>query len=232
MLAKDVMTTGVATVSPDAPIEDAAKLLLERGISAAPVVDARGRVVGIVSEGDLVRRAETGTEPRRSWWLALLAGRDEQAAEYIKTHGRTVRDVMTRDVISVGDRIPLERIATLLERQRIKRVPVIRGGKLVGIVSRANLLRGLAARKPAAGPRAGDRTIRTRVLEELRRAGVDPSLLTVVVSGGVVQLWGTVDSAPQKHAARVAAQNVRGAQKVVDNVAVLPSKLRAFMGSE
>jgi CBS domain-containing protein len=232
MLAKDVMTTNVVTVRPDALVEDVARLLLARGISAAPVVDARGGVQGIVSEGDLMRRAETGTERQPSWWLSLLADRDQIAAEYAKSHGRTARDVMTREVITVGERVPLERIATLLERQRIKRVPVVRRGKLVGIVSCANLLRGLAARKPAVVAAASDRAIRARVLEEMRRAGVDQALLTIVVSKGVVQLWGTVDSAEQKRAARIVAQNARGTRKVVDNVAILPPKLRAFMGSE
>ncbi|MCL4798910.1 MAG: CBS domain-containing protein [Burkholderiales bacterium] len=130
MLAKDVMTTSVVTVNPDARVEDVARLLLARGISAVPVVDARGRVLGIVSEGDLIRRPETGTERRPSWWLSLLADPDRAAAEYAKSHGRTARDVMTRDVISVGDRAPLERIAALLEQRRIKRVPVVRGGRL------------------------------------------------------------------------------------------------------
>jgi len=142
------------------------------------------------------------------------------------------KDVMTRDVITVGDRIPLERIATLLERQRIKRVPVVRGGKLVGIVSRASLLRGLAARKPGRAPAATDRALRARVIEAIRGAGVDQALLTVVVSKGVVQRWGTVYSAEQKRAARIAAQNVHGVRSVVDNVAVLPPQLRAFMGGE
>ena len=151
MHAKDVMTTVVITATAQTPIEKIAKLMLERRISAVPVLDAEGRVEGIVSEGDLIRRAESGTAGRRSWWLDLLAGRDATVVDYMKSHGRTAGDVMTREVLTIGERTPLAKIATLLERHRIKRVPVVRNGRLVGIVSRANLLQGLVAEKAASG---------------------------------------------------------------------------------
>src|SRR3972149_2283575 len=152
MHAKDVMTTQVVTVSLDAPVAEIAKQLVQRRISAVPVVDADGRPVGIVSEGDLMRRPETGGERHPSWWLALVAEAETQDREYVKSHGGRARDVMTRDLVTVTEEASLEEIATLLEKHRIKRVPVVREGKLVGIVSRANLLQGIVARQCVPQP--------------------------------------------------------------------------------
>ena len=144
MRAIDVMTSEVITVGENATVPKAAKLLAEHGISAVPVVDKHNRVIGMVSEGDLLHRAETGTERRRSWWLEMVSSTDQLAGEYIKSHSGKVKDVMTRDVLSVTEETPVADIAVLLEINRIKRVPVLRDGKLVGIVSRANLVRALA----------------------------------------------------------------------------------------
>jgi len=172
MRARDVMTTDVITVDPDTTVQALATLLAERGISGAPVVDAGGRLVGVVSEGDLLHRTEIGAARRhrvrrRSWWLDDYASAN--AREYIKDHGRTVRDVMTRDVVTVTEDTELADVATLLEAKRIKRVPVIRDGKVVGIISRANIVRAVGATKGARAP-AGeddDRSIRARLLVEL-----------------------------------------------------------------
>src|SRR6516162_4436631 len=155
MRAMDVMTSEVISVDPDTSVQALAALLSERGISGVPVVDADNRVVGVISEGDLVYRVETGTERRkeartgrrRSWWLDRIASDRELARDYVKSHGRTVRDVMTRNVVVVDDTTELADIAILLETKRIKRVPVVRDGRLVGIVSRANLVRALATAK-------------------------------------------------------------------------------------
>src|SRR6516162_5964590 len=144
MRAMDVMTTKVITVGENATVPEAAKLLAEQGISAVPVIDKDDRVVGMLSEGDLLHRAETGTERRRAWWLERLSATDELAGDYIKSHGGKVADVMTRDVVSVSEETPVADIAILLETNRIKRVPVFRDGRLIGIVSRANLVRALA----------------------------------------------------------------------------------------
>jgi CBS-domain-containing membrane protein len=144
MRAVDVMTSGVITAGLNATVPEAAKLLAEHGISAVPVVDKDNRVIGMVSEGDLLHRAETGTERRRSWWLEMVSSTDKLAGEYIKSHSGNVKDVMTCDVLSVTEDTPVADIAVLLETNRIKRVPVLREGKLVGIVSRANLVRALA----------------------------------------------------------------------------------------
>jgi CBS domain-containing protein len=232
MIAKDVMTTAVVTVRAQTSVEDVAKLLLKRRISAVRVVDAKGRIQGIVSEGDLIRRVESGTESHRSWWLDILANRDRITFDYVKSHGRTAGDVMTRDVITVGERTPLAKIATLLERHRIKRVPVVRTGKVVGIVSRANLLHGLAAQKTAGGTVAGsDREIRSRILKELDKAGVNKSYLNVVVMHSEAEFWGLVDSEAQKRALRVAAENVKGLKRIIDNVTVIAPMLSKYIGT-
>src|SRR5271165_2271764 len=161
MRASDVMTSEVISVDENATVPSVARVLAERGISAVPVVDSSNRVIGMVSEGDLLHRAETGTERRRSWWLEMIASTNELAGDYVKSHSGTVKDVMTRDVVSVTEATELADIALLLENNGIKRVPVVRDGKLVGIVSRANLVQALATtiNEPAAGPDADDRTI-------------------------------------------------------------------------
>ena len=142
MNARDVMTTWVATIEASATVREAAKLMADRKVSALPVLDQEDRMIGIVSEGDLVRRAELGTETTGSWWLIALA--KDAAADYRKTHGRTVSDVMTRRVVSVGPATPLSEVAQLMQKHRVKRLPVLDGGRLVGVVSRADLVRSLA----------------------------------------------------------------------------------------
>lgn len=231
MLAKDVMTRGVVTVTAEAPVAEIARRLIERRISAVPVVDSAGRVTGIVSEGDLMRRSESGTERRPSWWLQLLASEDG-AREYVKSHGQHARDVMTRDVVSVTERTPLEKVAALLERRRIKRVPVLRRGKLVGIVSRANLLHGLVARARAARPSVKDPVLRTKVLESIAASGARSDFVDVVVSGGVAHLWGAAYSEDDKAAIRVAAESTPGVKAVEDNVGVFSPSVRAAMWAE
>jgi CBS domain-containing protein len=226
MLARDVMTTTVATVSPDTPVPEIATLLLDRHISAAPVVDADNHILGIVSEGDLIHRAESDTERRRSWWLALLrTGAEDRAREYVRAHGRRAADVMTRDVVTVGEDTPLGELAELLERRRIKRVPVVRDGRLVGIVSRADLLRGLAAGRAAAQApvTADDRAIREQLLGELDERGLVPTrYVNVVVADGVVHLWGLVDGPEQARAVRIAAETIPGVRAVEDHLGRRP----------
>jgi len=234
MKAKDVMTKQVASVGPDASVQEIARLLLGRRISAVPVVDDRGRVIGMVSEGDLMRRPESQTESRSSWWLDLLGGPEERAREYLKSHGLTARDVMTRKVITADENSPLETIATLLERNRIKRVPVLRGGKLVGIVSRANLLRGLAARRRGAARAAAPDAARIRdaVVAKLRDIGLRGDLISVVVEDAVVDLWGWVGSAVERRAAALAARRTPGVRQVRNFLAILTARMIGSMGSE
>jgi len=228
MLARDVMTTEVATVATYTPVEEVARFLVERHVSAAPVVDDDGRLVGIVSEGDLIRRPETGTEPRHSWWLSLLTTPEESLGEYLKTHGRRASDVMTRTVVTTQEDTPLGEVASLLEKHRIKRVPVVRDGKLVGIVSRADILRALAASKtqaPAAAS-ADDRTIREQFLAHLKEHGLAAGgYVNVVVSEGVVHLWGLAESEAEKQALDVAARQIPGVRGVENNLG-----MRRFVG--
>ncbi len=221
MKAKDIMTTPVVTIAPDTTVREIAELLLERRISGVPVVEG-GRLVGLVSEGDLLHRHELGTDrerPARSWWLRLISGESAPAA-YVKSHAAHARDIMTRDVISVAEDTPLAEIATVLETHRIKRVPVLRGERLVGIVSRANLVQALAARpRPGKPARAkSDDSIRRQLLAELERQPWWPSSASnVMVTDGIVHYWGILDSDDQKEAARVAAENVPGVRKVEDH---------------
>lgn len=224
------MTTKVVTVSPDTAVRTIAQTLVERGISAVPVLDEAGRLLGIVSEGDLMRRAEAGTERQPSWWLDLLASPEEKARDYSRTHGLTARDVMSREVVTVSEDSPLASVAALLERHRIKRVPVVRDGALVGIVSRANLLHGLIAAQPApaSATKTDDAAIRERILAAIAEAGLAEPYVNPVVSGGRVQLWGLVSSEAEKDALRVAAETAPGVVAVENNVAVAgPRQLRA-----
>jgi CBS domain-containing protein len=221
MRAMDLMTTNVITVDENASIESTAKLMVEHGISAVPVVNRDKRVIGMVSEGDLLHRAETGTELRRSWWLELASSTNKLAGEYIKSHSGKVKDVMTRDVLSVTEETHVADIAVLLETNRIKRVPVLRDGKLVGIVSRANLVRALAMTisEVTNGAEADDRSIRNKLLAELKAqkwAEVSPA--NVTVRGGVVHLWSSYLSEQEKRALVVAAENIPGVRRVEDHM--------------
>jgi CBS domain-containing protein len=219
MQAQDVMTSKVVTVAPDTRVIEIAQLLLERHISAVPVVSDDGQLLGIVSEGDLIH--ELGQEgAKRSWWLDLLASPQTRAQAYLKDHGRLAADVMTRDIISVAPDTPLPEIARLLEQRRIKRVPVLRDGALVGIVSRADLLRGLAVH-PSADARADDRELRERLTVELEHAGLTwHPYVNIVVSDGAVHLWGVVPTREEAEALRLAAARVPGVSRVESHLAV------------
>jgi len=224
MRAMDVMTSEVITVGQNTSVQTVAKLLAERGISAVPVVDRENRVIGMVSEGDLLHRAETGTERRRSWWLDMMASTNKLAGDYVKSHSGKVRDIMTRDLISVTETTPVADIAVLLEKNRIKRVPVVRDGKLVGIVSRANLVRALAMTiRQASGTEADDLSIRDKLLAELkaqRWAEVSPA--NVTVKDGIVHLWSSYLSEQEKRALVVAAENTPGVRRVEDHMRPVP----------
>jgi CBS domain-containing protein len=226
----DVMTSKVITVGEGATVPAVAKLMAEHGISAVPVVDKNNRVIGMVSEGDLLHRAETGTARRRSWWLEMVSSTNQLAGDYIKSHSGRVRDVMTQDVLSVTEETPVADIAVLLETNRIKRVPVLRDGKIVGIVSRANLVRALAMtiNEPPSGVEADDRAIRNKLLAELKAqkwAEVSPANITV--KDGVVHLWSSYLSEQEKRALVVAAENSPGVRRVEDHMRPVPAYLLA-----
>jgi len=230
MRAMDVMTANVITVAPEASVQDLAELLGKHGISGVPVVDATNELVGIVSEGDLLHRAEVGTERRterrRVRWLDGLASDQDLARDYLKSHGRAVRDVMTRDVITVNEDAGLDAVADLLETKRIKRVPVVRDGKLVGIVSRANLVRALATAKsrPANATELDDFTIREALFSELRnKTWANVWAADIMVRDRIVHLWCSDDQSPaEREALRVAAENTPGVERVEVHLVHVP----------
>jgi CBS domain-containing protein len=220
MIASDVMTRNVISVLPDSTIAEAVELMLDRGISGLLVVDAGGTLRGIVTEGDLLRRDELGTGRHRSWWLRLIASPGRQAADFTRTHGRKVADVMTRDVVSVDVSAPLTDIVALMEEHRVKRVPVLDGDRVVGVVSRADLLRALsvtARGRAQAAP--DDRTIRESILDTLTHESWAPkTTLNVTVVNGVVDLWGTISNDQERRAICVIAENTPGVTKVIDHL--------------
>ena len=224
MQAADIMTTGVVTAKPKMTVQEAAKLMLDQGVSALPVVDENESLIGIISEGDLVRRTETGTEEKDSWWLSLFTSTQTLQERFLKSHGQQVGDVMTREPITVALDAPVADIAATLEEHRIKRVPVVEDGKVRGIVSRANLLHALAAANAShpAGS-ADDRTIREDVLKAFSdEAGLGGAYVNVTVSGGDVQLWGSVQSDTEENALVVAARSVPGVNSVESRLGRVP----------
>ena len=230
MLAKDIMTPNVITIAPSLGVEEIAQLLLSCNISGVPVIDAEDRLIGLVSEGDLLWRREGGTERQRSWWLGLLASSEERAREFVKTHGRTAEDVMTREVITVDADTPVGEIARILERRHIKRVPVVEGGKIVGIVSRANLLHGLATHKDRISitPSPDDRAIREQVQALVAKEDwITPGSLNALVADGVAELWGWIDSGDERKALLAAVGELDGVKVVVDHLGSVPPFLRA-----
>jgi CBS domain-containing protein len=219
MKASDVMTQQVVSVRPDASIDSAARLMLASRISGLPVIDERGDLVGIVTEGDFLRRVEAGTERKRPRWLELLLGPGRLAADYVHSHGRKIAEVMTRDPVSITEETPLDEVVRLMEKHRVKRLPVVQDGKVVGIVSRANLLHGLVSLAPETGERKEDKAIRDGILSELEKQPWAPrALINVVVKDGVVELWGTIFDQRQRDALIVAAENVAGVKRVRDNL--------------
>lgn len=223
MKAVDVMTTNVVSVGPETSVRQVAEILLDCRISAVPVVGQSGELLGIVSEGDLMRRTETGTERRRSWWLELLASNETLAGEFVKSHAGKATDVMTRKVIMAQPDASLGEIAAVLEGNGIKRVPIVKDGKVVGIVSRANLLQALASVRPdiATAAATEDATIRDKVTARLKAqswTGTWP--INIIVHEGSVELWGVVESEAEKMAIRVVVEQTEGVRAVNDNVVV------------
>jgi CBS domain-containing protein len=225
MQARDIMTPDVISVAPETSVADVVRLMLQHRISAVPVLD-EGRLVGIISEGDLLRRVETGTDAPPSRWLELVHSGDARAADYVKTHGRRADEVMTRSVITVGENASLAQIARILAAHRFRRVPVMRGERLAGIVSRANLMQALASRMaaPAEEPTADDRRIRDALLTEIAsQSWAAPGDASVTVSNGVVHLWGGIDSEAKHRALVVTAENIPGVTAVEDHMQRTPA---------
>jgi CBS domain-containing protein len=229
MQARDVMTQPVIAIAADASVMEAARLMLEHRISGLPVVDASGKLVGMVTEGDFLRRVETGTTRRRSRFAEFFLGSGRLADEYVQSSGRTVDEVMTPKVHAATEDAPLEDIVQLMERHGIKRVPVLRGGQLAGIITRANLVRALLSRaKSAYSSSTRDAGIRADLMAEFKKQPWAPiGTIDVAVLNGVVTLSGVLTDDRQRRALCVAAENVPGVRKVVDHIVWLAPELVA-----
>jgi len=220
MKARDVMMRPIISVDPDATILQAARLMLQRHISGLPVIDRSGKLVGVLSEGDFLRRSETGTARRHSRWLEFLMGPGRIAADYIHSHGSKVSEVMSKDVKAIGEDATVEDIVQLMEKHRIKRVPVLRGGRVVGIVTRSNLMQAMVSLARSAPPAAhDDNAIREKLLVLMQNEQWAPaSTVNIVVRDGVVELWGMIFDERQREALNVAAENIPGVTAVKDHL--------------
>ena len=222
MKARDIMTRKVITERPDTPIRDIATLMVENHISGLPVLTADGKVVGILSESDLLHRAETGTERRQKWWFRIFADSASLAREYAKAHGLKAHDVMSRYVISVRDDTELRDVADSLDNHRIKRVPVLKEESLVGIVTRGDLVRALSQAQLSAAAAKMDNAGLHKLLQSRMRSQpwIDESYINVSVNDGVVELIGFVESLDQKNALRALVEGTEGVTRVEDRLSV------------
>jgi len=222
MRASDIMVRDVVTVRPDTQVADAVKLLGEHDVSALPVVDGHGHLIGIISESDLIHRVEIGTEKHHPWWLEAVSGAAALAEDFAKSHGKTVDEVMTTEVVSAAEDMPLSEVAALLERKRIKRVPIVRHGKLVGVISRSNLVQAVASvieHNHGEDAHHGDVEIRRELLTRMeQQAWTDFGSRNVIVSDGVVHLWGLVSSEAEHKALLALAEGVPGVARVSDEM--------------
>jgi CBS domain-containing protein len=222
MKARDVMTPRVTSIAPDDTVLKAARLMLQHQISGLPVVDKGGALVGVVTEGDFLRRAETGTERHRASWLEFVLGPGRLAKDYTRFHARKVQEVMTCPPYTVTEDTPLEDVVELMERKRIKRLPVVRGQQMVGIVSRANLLHALASlahEAQAKAPALDDGEIRERLIADLNEQAWAPlANINIIVRNGIVELWGVILDERDRNALIVAAENVPNVKGVRDHL--------------
>jgi CBS domain-containing protein len=222
MIVSDVMTPRIISIAPDATVEQAAQKLLDADISGLLVVDGNGELAGILTEGDLLRRNELGTQQERPWWLRILTSPARQAEEFAHAYGRHVRDVMTADVLTVAHDATLDTVVSTMERGSIKRVPVTRDGRVVGVVSRSDLLRALIRCAPDAAQAAApsptdDESIRQAILKALEKQPWAPlTTIKVAVAEGVATLEGTIAAEQERHGIRVIAETTPGVKSVKD----------------
>jgi CBS domain-containing protein len=220
MKVRDIMSPRVISIAPDSGVLEAVRVMLQNHVSGLPVIDRSGALVGVVTEGDFLRRSETGTERKRPRWLEFLLGPSRLADEYVRTHSRSVKDVMTPEPITIAEDAGLDEAVQIMESCRIKRLPVMRGGKVVGIVSRANLLHALVSLAANAPPPAmTDVAIREALLAQFENLTWAPAaLVDPVVRDGVVELWGTITEEAQREALKVCAANIPGVKSVVSHL--------------
>lgn len=229
MKAHEIMTTDVTTVGLTTTVKEIATLLVNKRISAVPVVDDEQHVIGIVSESDLFHRAETDTERKRSWWLKVFTDTDVLARDYVKSHGLKAEDIMSRVVTSVHEKADLAEVADILDTHRIRRVPVVKEGKLIGLISRADIVRALIqAEETSAGAKPDDSALQTAILKEIRsQSWLSARSVSVTVKNGVAELWGLVDSEEERKALHVLVEAVDGVQGVDDHVRLYPPMVAA-----
>jgi CBS domain-containing protein len=224
MRAHQIMTKDVISVTPSTSIEDAARIMLQTHISGLPVLNQAGKLVGIVSQSDFLRRSEIGTGRKRPAWLQFLIGPGRAAADFVHERGRKVEDVMTQDPITVGEQTPLEELVALMEKKGIKRLPVMSGNRLRGIVTRSNLLQAVASiAHEIPDPTADDDHIRDRILHAVNKTDWRPIGFEVTVRNGIVHLHGIITTDQARQAAIVAAENVNGVKKVHDHLCFVDS---------
>jgi CBS domain-containing protein len=232
MRAHQIMTRKVLTVAPETTAVEAANLMVRHHVSGLPVVDTAGTVIGILSEGDFLRRSEIGTQRRRGRWLKFVYGIARSADDYVHEHGRKVSEIMTPSPLTVTEEAALAEIVDLMERHNVKRVPVVRQGKLVGIVSRANLLQAVASlARDVPDPTADDDHIRKHIIAEFEKNDWCPYSLNVIVRDGIVHLSGVITEPASRQAALVAAENVPGVVKVHDHLSWIDTLSGYYLNS-
>jgi CBS domain-containing protein len=232
MRAHQIMTRPVITVTPETTIVEAANTMLHKHVSGLPVVDATGKLVGIVSEGDFIRRSEIGTQRKRGRWLRFILGPGKSASDFVHEHGRKISEVMTRSPLTISEDTALEEIVQLMEKNNVKRLPVIRADKIVGIVSRANLLQAVASlAREVADPTADDDHIRNRVIDAMEKNDWCPFGLSVIVKDGIVHLSGVITEERSRQAAVVAAETVEGVKKVHDHLCWVDTMSGMYLNS-
>ena len=232
MRAHQIMTRPVITVTPEATIVDAANTMLQKHVSGLPVVDATGKLVGIISEGDFIRRSEIGTQRKRGRFLKYILGPGKAAADFVHEHGRKIAEIMTLEPLTITEDTVLEEIVELMEKNNIKRLPVMRGDKIVGIVSRANLLQAVASlARQVPDPTADDDHIRNRVIDAIEKNDWCPFGLSVIVRGGIVHLSGVITEERSRKASVVAAENVTGVTKVHDHLCWVDTMSGMYLNS-
>jgi len=219
MKVSDIMTRQVVSIGAAQTIQEAIGLMLDQHLSGLPVTASDGALLGIITEADFLRRSEIATERKRPRWLEIVLNPGFLAQEYVHTHGRRIEEIMTRDVMTVAPDTPLIEAVELMEYHRVKRLPVVASGKMVGIVSRADLLRALASVTEASALSRDDDKIRQHILAELGAQAWGPrALIDVVVHNGVVHLWGPILDERERQGLCVMAENTPGVREVRDHL--------------